>query len=158
MPVETLSLRRLCRCTLAIMGVALACGCAHIERSVTIRTEPAGALVYLNGEEIGRSPVKHDFNWYGDYDVQLRKEGYQTLKTHQWVTAPWWQWMPLDLAAELVPARLVDHRDYAYTLSPELPANPQQMIRSASELRRQLESGVYTPSPATRPTTQPSGK
>ena len=156
--VDTLSLRRLSRCTLATMGVILACGCAHIERSVTINTEPSGALVYLNGEEIGRSPVKHDFTWYGKYEVQVRKEGYEALKTHQWVTAPWWQWMPLDLAAELIPARLVDHRDYAYRLSPEPAANPQQMIRWAHELRGQLESGVYTPAPATKPTTQPAGE
>lgn len=138
--------------------MALACGCAHIERSVTINTEPQGALVYLNGEELGRSPVRHDFTWYGDYDVQIRKEGYQALKTHQWVSAPWWQWMPVDFVVEFVPAHIVDHRDYAYTLAPEPAANPQQMIQSAVELRGQLESGPYTRSPAIRPTTQPAAK
>src|SRR5262249_26230601 len=40
---------------LAAPTVVLLAGC--IERTVTIRTEPDNALVYLNDEEVGRSPV-----------------------------------------------------------------------------------------------------
>lgn len=123
---------------------------------MTINTQPSGALVYLNGEELGRSPVKHDFTWYGDYEIQVRKDGYETLKTHQWVSAPWWQWMPVDFVVEFVPAHMTDHHEYAYTLSPEPAADPQRMMQSAAQLRGQLESGVYTRTPATRPTTQPA--
>jgi len=51
-------------------------GC--VERRLTINTEPQGALVILNDEEIGESPVTVNFNWYGDYWVRIRKEGYET--------------------------------------------------------------------------------
>ncbi|MCP4263659.1 MAG: PEGA domain-containing protein, partial [Planctomycetes bacterium] len=40
-------------------------GC--VERKLTINTEPQGALVILNDEEIGTSPVTVSFEWYGDY-------------------------------------------------------------------------------------------
>jgi len=46
-----------------------------------------------------------DFTWYGRYDVEIRKDGYDTLKTPQMVKAPWWGWVPFDLFAELVRQR-----------------------------------------------------
>ena len=39
-----------------------------------VQSDPPGALVYLNGEEVGRTPLAHDFLWYGNYDVELRSE------------------------------------------------------------------------------------
>ena len=58
--------------------VLLLSGC--VERQLTIKTIPAGALVTLNDEEIGPSPVTTSFNWYGDYNVRISKDGYETLK------------------------------------------------------------------------------
>jgi len=51
---------------LAALGIAalLLTGC--VERKLTINTEPAGAMVTLNDEQIGESPVTVTFNWYGD--------------------------------------------------------------------------------------------
>ncbi len=46
----------------------LAGGC--VERTVTITSEPDNALVYLNDEEIGRTPVTVSFTFYGVYDVR----------------------------------------------------------------------------------------
>ena len=69
-------------------------GC--VRRTVTIHSEPAGALVWLNDEEVGRTPVTTDFLWYGDYDVVVRKDGYQTLVTHAVIPQPWYQWPVLD--------------------------------------------------------------
>jgi len=100
---------------LLILAVVLtAAGC--VRRSMSIQTEPPGALVYLNGEEVGRTPLQRDFLWYGTYEVVIRKEGNETLRTRQKVIAPWWQWPPFDLFAELFP--LDDKRSYQYTLTP----------------------------------------
>src|SRR5687768_697914 len=76
-------------------------GCKQPERTLVIESEPAGALVYLNGEEVGRTPVKYDFIWYGDYDVTLRKEGYETLKTHRKLKEPLFFLIPFDLMTEM---------------------------------------------------------
>ena len=100
--------------------VALACllgGCG-VRRTLVLESEPSGALVYLNGEEVARTPAEVPLEWYGQYDVAVRKEGYETLKTERWVVAPWWQWPPIDLLAELAPVRLRDTRRLRFELAP----------------------------------------
>ena len=96
------------RASLLLPLLAAAAACSG---SLTVKSDPPGALVYLNGEEVGRTPMTRDFTWYGTYDVELRKEGYETLKTSGKVIAPWWQWVPIDLFAELLP--LHDQRELA---------------------------------------------
>lgn len=120
-------------------------GC--VERTMTITSEPSGALVYLNGEEVGRTPLTRDFLWYGDYDVQVRHEGHETLDTHEWVVAPWWQWPPFDLVAEIMPIRLTDHRQLHYQLVETSPGdvNPDQMLDRAAAMRSQLGASRVAP-------------
>jgi hypothetical protein len=128
------------RYLLPIVCLALLVGC--VERRMHITSEPSGALVYLNDQEVGRTPVTRDFVWYGDYDVQVRKEGYETLDTHKWVVAPWWQWPPFDLFAELMPFRPADERKLHFDLQATSPGevNPEQLLERADALRQQLES------------------
>ncbi len=78
-------------------------GTGCVQRKMTIEWNPPGALVYLNDQEIGRTPITTDFIWYGNYQVEVRKDGFETLKTHQQVNAPWWQLVPIDLFAEFFP-------------------------------------------------------
>lgn len=140
------------------MAAALLAGCGHVTRQLTIDSEPAGALVYLNGQEVGRTPCTIDFTWYGWYDVVLRHDGYQTAKLRQPVLAPWWQWVPIDLLADLTPGRKVDHREFRYTIEPQ----PQQgveaavLIDRANSMRPMLESGELTRHRAIGPATAPA--
>jgi hypothetical protein len=147
---------------LAAAGVP---GC--VEQTMTIQSDPPNALIYLNDQELGRTPVTRDFKWYGDYDVQLRLEGYQSVKTHQSLVAPAWNWVPFDLLANLVPFTLKDHKSLVYTLKPLDPAReePIALLDRAETLKSQVESSVYTrvptprttrPSATTRPTTRPT--
>lgn len=143
--------------TLAALGLLLA-GCGHVTRQMTLKSQPEGALVYLNGQEVGRTPCTVDFTWYGNYDVALRREGYQTLKTTQKVHAPWWQWIPFDLVSDLTPGRKVDHRQYAWTLKPQPAADVPGpiLVDRANSMKPMLESGEFTRKPATRPATLPA--
>jgi len=131
------------------MALALAVaagGC--VERTLTITSNPSGALVYLNDQEIGRTPIKRDFLWYGNYDVALRKEGYETIKSQQNVRAPIYQIVPLDLFAELSPFQFKDDQAFDYTLTPTRPADPQALLQRAAEMKGELESSRK---PATQP-------
>jgi hypothetical protein len=121
--------------------VALAVG-GCVRRTLTITSDPPGALVYLNDQEVGRTPLQRDFTWYGHYSVDLRHEGYQTVRTRRWLVAPWWQWPPFDLVAELLPLRLNDDRTMQFSLVPvaEDSADPQAMVSRAQALRDQLQS------------------
>jgi hypothetical protein len=134
-------------------------GC--VRRTLTVKSDPPGALVHLNGVEVGRTPMSRDFTWYGTYEVVLRKEGYETLKTRGKVIAPWWQWVPIDLAAELLP--LHDKHTLAYTMKPyaEASFDPQQMLSRAEGMKTQLRSSRYTRKPTTEPaaaTTAPAAR
>src|SRR3990172_12037515 len=51
------------------LAMILLAGC--VERRLTINTDPQGAKVVLNDQEIGTSPVTVPFHWYGDYWVRL---------------------------------------------------------------------------------------
>jgi hypothetical protein len=132
------------------LSAPLLAGC--VEQTMKIDSDPPGALVYLNQQEVGRTPVTRDFKWYGDYDVQLRMEGYETLKTHQSVIAPAWNWAPFDLLAELLPIPLKDRRAYSYTLKPLDPSKdePTGLLQRADYLKGKLESSQYTRPPTTR--------
>jgi hypothetical protein len=139
----------------------LAPGC--VEPTLSIDSNPPGALVYLNDQEVGRTPLERDFNWYGDYDIQIRQDGYQTLQTHQMLAAPAWNWVPFDLIAYLMPFTLKDHKTLHYTLQPVDPSKdqPAPLVARAESLKGQLESSPFTrvPTPrATQPTTKATTK
>jgi len=117
----------------------LLAGC--VERKLTITSEPSGALVYLSSVECGRTPVSIPFTWYGDYDVILRKDGYQGLHTHFKLTAPWYEIPPLDLFSELAPWKYrVDKSAHFELIQASEPVNAD-LLRRAEQLRlRNLET------------------
>ncbi len=141
-----------------ILLLACTAGCG-VYRTITVKSDPPGAMVYMNGLEIGRTPFTRDFVWYGTYDVEVRKDGYHTLKVKSDVNPPWWQVIPFDFFAELVPGHPHDHRRLYYSLTPmsDEAADPELMIRRAARLAEQLESSDRTRNPAaTRSTSKPS--
>lgn len=136
----------------AAVGAAFVCG-GCVERTMTIESRPPGALVSLNDQEIGRTPASREFTWYGTYDVELRQEGYEPLRTSSKVWAPWWQIPPFDLIAELAPFRLQDNHRLVYAMQPPTTrqANPDELVIRGERLRAQLESSARTKRPSTRP-------
>ncbi len=115
-------------------------GC--IERTVSINTEPEGATVFLNDQEVGKSPVKVPFTWYGDYDIIVRKPGYKTVHTNRRIDAPWYQWPGIDLVTEcLIPFTVHDDR-VVDTLVLEQQTRPsnQQLLDAANEMRARMDN------------------
>jgi hypothetical protein len=118
--------------TLTIFGIS---GC--VRRTITINTEPTGAIVHLNDEEIGPTPVSRDFTWYGDYDVIIRKPGFQTLFTHVETPRPWYQVPPIDFFADcLWPGHIHDQHEAFFELTPKGEISPETVISNAEEARR----------------------
>ena len=125
-----------------IVGVSLAlivlAGC--VERKLTINTDPQGAMVLLNDQEIGTSPVTVPFNWYGDYWVRIHKEGYETLDTHRNLQAPLHDHPPFDFVAQvLYPGQIVDAYDWTFELSPKEYPTREELIENGAVLRNSLE-------------------
>jgi len=145
-------LSRTAAAVLALGGALAGGGC--VEQTMQINSDPPGALVYLNLQEVGRTPLNRDFIWYGDYDVRLRLEGYETLKTNQKVYAPAWNWVPFDLVAQLLPIPFKDNRSFTYTLKPLDPSKDEAtgLMNRADYLKGKLESSEFTRQPTTRAT------
>ena len=135
-----------------LIALMLLTGCA--QRTLVIESTPPNAVVFINGKEEGRTPMKYDFKFYGDYDVILRHEGYQTLKTHRKLDAPIHEIPPIDLIGELFGAK--DVRQWMFELSPEAPAAVDEvgLVARGEELRGDLRSSDRTRVPSTFPTTQ----
>ena len=123
---------------ISLIAAVILGGC--VERKLTINTEPQGALVMLNDEEIGESPVTVNFNWYGDYWVRIRKEGYETLDTHRELKGPWYDDFPFDFFAQIIsPKRIVDPYEWTFTLARQKQPTREELIQDAEELKRQLD-------------------
>lgn len=131
--------------SIVLLGVCLALlgGCGRVARTVTITSDPPGAIVYLNDNEIGRTPVTTSFTWYGTYRVRLEKEGYATLALLEPIKAPWFQWVPIDLAYDtIIPG--THHDDHVlgpYKLEPFTPAANADVLARAREVRKEAVEG-----------------
>ena len=131
--------------TLLVVSAILLGGC--VERTLTIRTQPDNALVTLNDEQIGQSPVTTSFQWYGDYRVHITKEGYQSLDTHRDLKAPWYDYFPFDFVAQiLTPARIQSDYEWTFELEPLEPADRATVIQQALTLENELDQQPQTDS------------
>ncbi|MBN2589398.1 MAG: PEGA domain-containing protein [Sedimentisphaerales bacterium] len=115
----------------------LTSGC--LERELKINTTPDGAMVALNDEQIGQSPVTVSFNWYGDYYVRLTKDGYETLNTHKMLKAPWYDYFPFDFfVGVLWPQRIVDSYEWTFELEEQKEMTRDELIQKAEELQKEM--------------------
>jgi PEGA domain len=120
---------------LTLVASGLVSGC--VERRYTIRSEPPGAIVVVNGEEIGPAPASKSFYYYGNREITLMLDGFQTRTIIQPIKAPWWDNYATEFVTEnLVPWTIRDERDYKFPLQPaESP--PQAELRNRAEGLRQ---------------------
>ncbi|MEM6333559.1 MAG: PEGA domain-containing protein [Planctomycetota bacterium] len=123
-----------------VVGVAAGALGGCVERTITITSEPAGALVHLNDEAIGRTPVTVPFTFYGEYDVRLDLAGYEPLWTSQRADAPWWEHPGPDLIGEMIPGNEVGLA-WHFELAEQEPAeavDPDALAARAHELADRL--------------------
>ncbi|MBL7219553.1 MAG: PEGA domain-containing protein [Phycisphaerae bacterium] len=119
---------------LLLFCVALVNGC--LEQTLTVTSEPQGALVIISDKEVGRTPLTIDFTWYGDYDVIIRypEKGYDTIVTNANISPKWYTHVPLDLFADMMPWTIHDKRYLHYKLNKlELP-NDETLIKRAEQM------------------------
>lgn len=98
------------------MVLTLTSGC--IRSKLNITSEPSGATVRMERENHGRTPASVPFIWYWYYEIELQKEGYETLKVRERLYAPPYFWIPFDLFFELLPFDVHDTRHRHYFLEP----------------------------------------
>lgn len=132
-PTSFYAARCLPKFTAIALSLPLLCtGC--IERYITITSQPDGALVYLNDDEVGRTPLTVPFTFYGTYDVRLEADGYKPLWTKQGAQAPWWDTIGVDLIAEAVP-NAESHVKWHFTMELQGPVVESALVDRARQMR-----------------------
>ena len=122
-----------------LSAVFLTAGC--VERRLTIVTEPSEAVVWLNDEEVGTTPVTVNFNWYGDYSVRVEKSGHEILNTHRVLERPAHDKFPFDFFAEVLwPKKIVDEYTWEFELEPFQQASPDELIGAAQDMQQRANN------------------
>src|SRR5262249_22546058 len=81
-----------------IVSCLLETGC--VRRRLTIRSNPPGAQVFVDNQEIGTTPCSASFVYYGTRSITVMKDGYRTEKIFQKLNPPWYEIPPLDFFNE----------------------------------------------------------
>ena len=93
-------------------------GCGSQQRTITVTSEPPGAVCYLNDVEIGRTPCDTEFKFFGVYDVRLIADGFEPLATSADTAQPFAELPGIDLLAGVLPGQRVTDIRWHYVLTP----------------------------------------
>ena len=137
---------------LALLAVTPGC----VRRRMTIRSNPPGALAYVDDQEIGTTPVSTAFTYYGTRKVQLVKDGFETLTVKQTFYPPWYEITPLDFVSEnLCPHEIRDEQFLDFQLQPQQIVPAETLVERAESLRSGARQGYAVPLPNATSTPQP---
>lgn len=138
--------------TVAVVACMLAGGIGCVQRRMTIRSNPPGALVYVDDYQVGTTPVSTDFIYYGTRKIRLVKDGFETLTVRQPFPLPWYQVFPLDFVTEsLVPWEVRDERVVDLAMMPAAATPPEEVVGRAEVARLAAGSLPAAPSPVVQP-------
>ncbi|HET6884257.1 MAG TPA: PEGA domain-containing protein [Pirellulales bacterium] len=139
----------------ALLLAISAGGC--VQRRITVRSNPPGALVYIDKHEIGRTPCSVEYIYYGTREIKLIKDGFETLTVLQWIPPPWYEIPGIDFFTEsVVPFEIRDERTFNYQLVPTRVVPTNQLLGRAENLRQatkfeRMMAAPPVPPPAARP-------
>lgn len=138
----------------AIVALAVVPGC--VRRRLMIRSNPPGAMVYVDNQPIGATPCATSFVYYGTREIRLVKPGFETLTVNQPIPAPWYQWPGIDFFAENVaPNEIQDFRTVSFNLSPQVIVPTDQLIARGEQLRTATQQGAVVPASGAMPWSTP---
>src|SRR3990172_531747 len=117
------------RATLALLAIGMLLPAGCVRRRLAIRSNPLGAMVFVDNQQIGTTPCSVDFTYYGTREIRLVKPGFETLTVNQPIPTPWYQVPPIDFFSEnLWPTGIEDHRTVAFNLQPQVIVPTEQIL------------------------------
>jgi hypothetical protein len=123
------------RAALLLLLALATTGC--VERRMLVVSDPPGATVFVNGENVGLSPASVPFTWYGKYDITLVRDGYQTTTQQYKIHRPWFEFFPLDFGAEVLwPGHIQDNRTVEVQMAPLAQPRSEDILNRAGDLRK----------------------
>ncbi|MEZ6003459.1 MAG: PEGA domain-containing protein [Planctomycetota bacterium] len=126
-------LRPLCAASL----LALLAACTP-HRYLSVTSEPSGALVRLDENVIGTTPLEYPFEHYGHRRLSLYLPGYQSYSQPIYLREPWHARFPIDIFTEvLIPMGLTYRKDFHAALVPD---DGQRVLETLDEFADRAES------------------
>jgi hypothetical protein len=123
---------------------------------LAVQSNPSGALVYVDNQQIGTTPCSVDFTYYGTREIRIIKPGFETLTVNQPIPMPWYQYPPIDFISEnLVATKIRDNRTVTYNLSPAVIVPTNELLDRANQLRQDTLQCPVVPASATVPVGAP---
>lgn len=108
-----------------------------------MRSNPEGALVMLDRQPIGHTPVAVPVTYYGTREIQIEMDGYQTKKVKHRFAPPWYQIPPLDFITDnFWPREIRDDRVVDFQLTPSSSVDENFLLDRASQLRGNVYRGT----------------
>lgn len=134
------------RCGVLTLLLVMMASWGCVRRRFTVRTNPPGAVLYVDNQEIGVTPVATGYTYYGTREIRLEKDGYEpVVQLHEFQT-PWYQYPGLDFVTEnLVPWEIRDQRDLDFEMVPRRIIPPEELRARAEQLRANAQAGFTTP-------------
>ena len=129
---------------LFLVASTLAVQPACVRKAIGIRSDPPGAVAYLDGLEVGRTPVDYiPFDFYGTREIKLYKDGYLVEARTVEIRAPWYEYFPIDIVPDLLlPWVIRDHRQFYFQLRPAELIDNDTLVRHAEETRSLARSRI----------------
>lgn len=130
----------------------LACGCqGGVKRRLTVRSDPPGALVYVDNKEIGHTPASVEFAYYGTREIRLEKDGFETITVKQKFRPPWYELPVVEFFSEnLWPREIRDERVLDFQLFAQR-LDDGRLRERGEALRGNSRQGFATPLPDVAP-------
>lgn len=120
-------------------------GCNSVKRRMIVRTQPEGALVSIDRQPVGYSPVSVPFTYYGTREIQLEMDGFETIRVKERVAPPLYDSFPFSFVTENFSVReRRDNRVMDFQLVPKQQANENQLIERANQTRSNIQRGMVT--------------
>lgn len=141
-PRSTFSGSRSLRLSILLVGLATLFQAGCVSRRLMVQSNPPGAMVLLEGREIGYTPTGVDFTYYGTRELTLIKDGYETKTQLVPVRAPWYQWPVIEFFSDnFLFGQITDRRDVQFELEPKRMVPNQELLNRGQTLRNEAQIG-----------------
>ncbi len=110
--------------TLIIIALITLASSGCVRSSLTIKSNPTGALLFIDGQLLGETPVTIDFDHYGHHEILLRlptsvtsELKYAPKREVIEVSPPWYLLFPFDFFVDFFyPVPIHDHHEFSFDL------------------------------------------
>jgi len=118
---------------------------ACVERRIRVTSSPAGARVWLNDQQVGTTPLETRFTFYGNYDVRVELDGYESINELRTAKAPLYEYPGPDLIATALPFKFKPLIEWHFNLQQvEEATDPEgareNLLDRAESMRQQANS------------------